>query len=79
MEGSTNNIKFTSYNIKGFGADKYETVKDLLDKCDFLLLQETWKYEQSFIDIINNEFPGYDCVVKSSMNEHIPLIGRPSG
>ena len=72
-------LKILSYNIKGLGCDKYETIRDLLDKCDFLFLQEHWKYEKSFGEIISKEFPGYDCIISSPMNENIILQGRPYG
>ena len=52
------NTKIISYNIRSFGEDKYITVNNLLHKCDFLLLQETWKFDFDFINTIKKEFQG---------------------
>ena len=45
-------LKMISYNIRRFGDDKFGTVIDLLKACYFLLLQEIWRYESIFVDII---------------------------
>ena len=46
-------LKIISYNIRNFSADKHgikhKTVVDLLEACDFLLLQEILRYESSRI------------------------------
>ena len=55
--------------IKSFGADKMDTVRDLLNYCDFLLVQEIWKYDRVYIETVKKEFPGYECVVRSPNNE----------
>ena len=73
------NTKIISYNIKSFGEDKYITVNNLLHKCDFLLLQETWKFDFDFINTIKKEFQGYECIHTSGMDPCIPLKGRPFG
>ena len=51
----------------------------LLDKCDFLLLQETWKFDYDFINTIKRDFQGYECIHTSGMDPSIPLNGRPYG
>ena len=73
------NTKIISYNIRSFGEDKYITVNKLLEKCDFLLLQETWKFDYEFINIVKREFEGYECIHTSGMDPSIPLNGRPFG
>ena len=79
MAGSNINTKIISYNIRSFGEDKYTTVNKLLDKCDFLLLQETWKFDYDFINTIKRDFQGYECIHTSSMDPSIPLNRRPYG
>ena len=77
-------LKIISYNIRSFSADKHgikhKTVVDLLEACDFLLLQEIWRYESIFINIIKKDFPGYECIVRSpnSEEDHIRK-GRLNG
>ena len=56
-----------------------DTVRDLLNYCDFLLVQEIWKYDQIFIETVKKEFPGYECVVRSPNNEANESIGKLSG
>ena len=72
-------LKFISYNIKSFGADKIDTVRDLLKNCDFLLVQEIWKYDRIFIETVKKEFPGYECIIRSPNNEAKESLGRLSG
>ena len=73
------NTKIVSYNTRSFGEDKYITVNKLLEICDFLLLQETWKFDYEFINIVKREFEGYECIHTSGMDPSIPLNGRPFG
>ena len=79
MEDKNSNIKIISYNIKSFSDDKLDTVRDLLSKCDFLLIQEIWKYDRIFIETVNREFPGYECIVRSPNDEAAESLGRLSG
>ena len=73
MDNSIQNLKIISYNIRSLGKDKDKTISSLLEECDFLLLQEVWKYEFEFIDIVKDKFEGYECIYKSAMNEEVPL------
>ena len=50
------NTTFCTYNIKGYDGVAADTIKDLMPTCSFLLLQETWKYEQEFIDQFKRDF-----------------------
>ena len=79
MDKSNINTKIISYNIQSFGEDKYSTVNSLLKTCDFLLLQEAWKFEYDFYNIIKREFQGYDCIYTSGMIDKVFLTGRPYG
>ena len=79
MDKANLNTKIISYNIQSFGEDKYITVNSLLKMCDFLLLQDTWKFEQEFYNIIKRKLNGYDCIYTSGMDDKIPLKGRPYG
>ena len=42
-------ITFCTYNSHNYDAAKYDFAKEMFSKCDFLLLQETWKKESEFI------------------------------
>ena len=58
------NITFCTYNIKGYDGVAADTIKDIMPTCSFLLLQETRKYEQEFIDQLKRDFEDcpYDCI-----------------
>ena len=44
MVNTVDCLKFISYNCKGFKNRNYNYLKELYDKNDILLLQETWLY-----------------------------------
>ena len=71
-------LKIISYNCKNFnGAFRKQYISKILSKCDFLLLQEHWLYEENFdcFDSIGNVcYHG-----KSAMNSDILQCGRPYG
>ena len=48
MEGK---IRITTFNCAGFKHRNFNYLKETFDKCDILLLQETWLYNFQF-----NEF-----------------------
>ena len=56
------NITFGSYNVKHYDRVAYETVKEIFPKCSFLLLQETWLYEQEFINRFKADFNDVECI-----------------
>ena len=74
-------VKIATYNCKHFkGELKKNMCKELLDQCDFLLLQEHWLYEDNFhrFDDIDSNFNIiYDG--KSAMDPTILRMGRPYG
>ena len=51
----------------------------MFPKCDFLLLQETWKTESEFIRIFKKDFPNSECIAASQMDLDGIKPGRPYG
>ena len=49
MAEVNNKITFCSYNLNNYSQIKYDLVKEIFNKCNFLLLQETWHCENKFI------------------------------
>ena len=77
MEGT--NIKITSFNCSGFKPRNYGYLSDIFDKCEILLLQETWLYNFE-TNIFNNILPGCQFHAVSAMDEsNIARVGRPYG
>ena len=54
-------------------------MKTLLVACDFVLIQEHCMYKTQSVQRLNSFNPNSVCVVSSSMDESVPLIGRPYG
>ena len=77
MMDNKKKLKFGSYICKHFGVDKYVIMQTLLVACDFLLIQEHCMYKTQFIQRLNSFSPNSICIVSSSMDESVPLIGRP--
>ena len=73
------NLKITSFNCAGFKHRNYDYISDLYEKCDIMLLQETWLYNfQS--NIISNVLPNCQYHALSAMDEsNITRVGRPYG
>ena len=76
---ANNHITFCTYNANNFDATKYEFIKEIFPKCDFLLLQETWLTENEFTRRFKNEFPNSEIVVSSQMDLDGIKAGRPYG
>ena len=55
---------FCTYNLRGYDKVAAETIKQIMPNCSFLLLQETWNYEQEFIINFKKDFKkfSYDCI-----------------
>ena len=72
-------ISIASFNCKGFKERNFDYLKELYDKIDIMMLQETWLY--SFEDnIINKIFNGCNSYSISAMNDSdIGRKGRPYG
>ena len=72
-------LSFLSYNCKGFKERNHSYIKYIFEKCDIMLLQETWLYnfESSCIGKVLNKSQSY-CI--SAMNDSdIGRKGRPFG
>ena len=72
------NLSVTTYNCKGFDERKVTFIKDLFNKCDFLLLQEHWLYKSMFHELCRIDKNASFCAT-SSMNESVILQGRRHG
>ena len=72
-------ISIASFNCKGFKERNFDYLKELYDKVDIMMIQETWLY--SFEDnIINKIFNGCNNYSVSAMNDSdIGRKGRPYG
>ena len=72
-------LNIISFNCKGFKNRNYSYLKSLSNKCDFLLLQETWLYKSEDY-VIKNVLNNFDFCSVSSMDEsNINHKGRPFG
>ena len=72
-------ITFCTYNSHNYDAVKYDFAKEMFSKCDFLLLQETWKREKEFIANFKKDFPESECIAASQMDSDGIKAGRPYG
>ena len=72
-------ITFCTYNCNNYDAAKYDFAKEMFSKCDFLLLQETWKTESEFIRNFKNDFPESECISATQMDLDDIKAGRPYG
>ena len=45
MDKGTLDLNLLSFNIKGFKERNFDYVRELYNKYDFLMLQETWLYK----------------------------------
>ena len=79
MMATNDSINLCSYNVKNYDPTKYNIIKELFDKCDFLLLQETWLIESEFIRKFKNDFPSSACISASKMDLDGIRVGRPYG
>ena len=68
-----------SYNLNNYSQIKYDLVKEIYNKCNFLLLQETWHCENEFIRKFKNDFPNSECISASKMDLDGIKTGRPYG
>ena len=79
MMGTLNQLKITSFNCQGFKYRNYDYLKDIFNKSDILLLQETWLYNFEHT-IFNNVLPLSQFHAVSAMDEaNIGRMGRPYG
>ena len=73
-------LSIVSYNCQCANDPKLPFLRELYDKCDFLLLQEHGLFKSQFgwFDKIDEQNGVGKCGV-SAMNEEILLTGRPHG
>ena len=71
-------IKLASYNCKGFKYRNYPYINKLFNKCDIVLLQEHWLFQNEFC-VINKIVPNAEYCFVSAMNDDVILNGRPYG
>ena len=72
-------LKITSFNCSGFKPRNYDYINDIYNKCDILLLQETWLYNFESVQF-NNILPDCQYHSTSAMDESdIHRNGRPFG
>ncbi len=74
------NLKLASFNCKYFKikGPKCDFMSQIMCENDILLVQEHWLLE-SHLSKLKQLDACVDVVGKSSMDEHVPLIGRPFG
>ena len=71
-------LTLASYNVQGLNTAKWPYVRNIFDRCDFLLLQETWLHDsQSHLFADNLKNVNYHCV--SGMEPGVLIQGRPHG
>ena len=74
-----NNISFCSYNIKHYDDTKKVGITELLDKCTFMLLQETWWNANEFVRQFKVDFEGTECISANTMDLTDINRGREHG
>ena len=76
MAGST---KITSYNCEGFKYRNFSYLNEIFNKCDILLLQETWLHSFQFNEITNILNNCHYHAVTAMNEADIGRVGRPFG
>ena len=71
-------IKMGSYNCRGFNVSKIPAIKELLNDCDILLIQETWLLPHE-LKVFSKYFIGYNWCGVSGMNREFLYHGQPFG
>ena len=74
-----NNISFCSYNIKHYDDTKKDGIRELLEKCTFLLLQETWWNANEFVRQFKADFERTECISANTMDLTDINRGRAHG
>ena len=71
-------IKICSYNCKGFKFRNNEYIRKVLQRTDFLFLQETWLYDFE-THVFDTNLPNCQFMAKSAMKNDSGHMGRPYG
>ena len=69
---------FITYNYKGFSSIKASYIKQVLNDCDVLFLQETWLL-QAKTHLLQELSDNFFVYAKSSIPNDSLLSGRPYG
>ena len=72
-------ISICSYNIKQYDSTKLNAIRDIFQKCSFMIFQETWLTELEFVRQFKNDFPHSECISSSKMDQADIKPGRPYG
>jgi len=72
------NLRFCSYNCRGFNSAKKQYVTSLLNICDFLLVQEHWLCDEEISSLSSLISDFLSCGVSGFSSDQI-LGGRPYG
>ena len=72
------NLRFCSYNCRGFNSVKKQYVMSLLNICDFLLVQEHWLCDEQISSLSSLSSDFLSCGVSGFSSDQI-LDGRPYG
>lgn len=73
-----NTLTVGTYNCKGNGQDRIEYIKNIMQSCDVLLLQEHWLFEEN-ICTLEQKIDGINIFGVSAMDSNKLLTGRPHG
>ena len=73
------NFKVLTFNCQGFKSRMYDYIVEIFNKCDILILQETWLYNFEH-NIFSHVLPHCQYLAVSAMDEaEIGRKGRPFG
>ena len=73
-----NNLKFISYNFRGYNDSKKDYICSLLKRCDILFLQEHW-LPDSQLQVLDNISSCFLITGVSGFSSDEVLSGRPFG
>ena len=71
-------LKFVSYNCKGFNSSKVNHMLTIISKCDILFVQEHWLFN-SQASVFQTYFPDMHSHMVSGMPDTDIMHGRPYG
>ena len=70
-------FSITSYNSRGLGTGRMNTIRQLYNESDFVLEQEHWLLPQNLATF--QQISGIACHVVSAIDSEVLLTGRPFG
>lgn len=70
-------MRLTSWNCRGHAPDRIAYIERLMQRCDILLLQETWHHDSSLHKLLPND--EISILGISGMESDQPHVGRPHG